>query len=827
MKKYFVSLIFLIAINTAAAQLPVFQWAKAFVAYNQSNPSVYSNGRSVAVDQMGNVYSAGLFNHTTDFDPGPGLFTLSADNWANTAIYISKLSASGDFLWAIQIPTYVEFGNIEIRVDKDNNVYIASELRLPSDFDPGPGVYILSPTGGWDAFVAKYDPNGNLVWAKQFGGSGDTVPRSDVLEIDNDNNVIVCGSFNNTVDFDPGPAGYGVTSTSGTQAFIVKLNSNGNFIWAKQFGSGCHIADVKCDLQGNIYATGDFAGYWDFDPGSANSPLQNQGLKDGYVAKLTPNGNYIWAKSIGNTTNDFYEFTDTRGIDVDANHNVYITGNFTGTFDFDPGPGTHIISSSNYDWYLLKLNSKGDFVWVDVFGGSEGDIGADVVAGNDGNIYTIGTIGAVADMDPGPGVYTITTITQYGASALVKVNSIGGFITAASFDQIGSDYGTCLTRRIVVDNLQNIYITGYVAGSIDFDPGPDVYPLSSGGTEAPFVLKLAKCTNITTSTLNISTCNSFTLNNETFDSTGTYVRTVRNSTGCDSIITLHLTINKKYTEQTKTICEGESFFAGGANQTVSGIYKDTLTTSLNCDSIVTTRLTVNPKPLPMLGPDQDLCAGSQLIISPGSFTQYLWHDMTTSNSLTVNTSGLYWVKVTNVFNCTAIDSIVIRSILPSPNSFLKKTDSICSYQTLAIASTGIFNQYLWSTGAAEKQIIIDKPGTYWLKVTDANGCTGTNSISIYPKDCMRGVFIPTAFTPNNDGLNDVFKALVFGKIMSFKLQVFSREGQLIFQTTDPLKGWDGSYKGRSYSTTAFVWQCSYQLENRQPEYQKGTVIIIR
>src|SRR3954463_6371597 len=85
MKKYFLSLIFPFLINAAEAQMPVFQWAKAFQAHNQSNPSVYSNGRSVAVDQIGNVYSAGLFDYTTDFDPGPGVFTLSAANWANTA----------------------------------------------------------------------------------------------------------------------------------------------------------------------------------------------------------------------------------------------------------------------------------------------------------------------------------------------------------------------------------------------------------------------------------------------------------------------------------------------------------------------------------------------------------------------------------------------------------------------------------------------------------------------------------------------------------------------------------------------------------------------
>ena len=292
-------------------------------------------------------------------------------------------------------------------------------------------------------------------------------------------------------------------------------------------------------------------------------------------------------------------------------------------------------------------------------------------------------------MDPGPGVYAITTVNPYGGSALVKLNSNGGFISAACFDQINTNYGTCLTTRMVVDNLKNIYITGYVSGTVDFDPGPNVYPLNSSGERAPFVLKLSRCTNITTASLNINACNNFTLNNETFDTTGTYIRTIPNSTGCDSIIILNLTINKKYTAISKTICQGESFFAGGVYNIISGIYKDTLTTLLNCDSIVTTNLIVNPKPLPKLGADRDLCSGTQTILSPGLFSIYLWQNNTTSNTITVNSPGLYWVKVTNEFNCTATDSMIINSILPSPNNFLKKTDSICSYQSLEISATEI------------------------------------------------------------------------------------------------------------------------------------------
>ena len=378
---------------------------------------------------------------------------------------------------------------------------------------------------------------------------------------------------------------------------------------------------------------------------------------------------------------------------------------------------------------------------------------------------------------------------------------------------------------MVIDNSQNIYITGYVSGTIDFDPGPRVYPLSSGMDQSPFVMKLGKCKNPTTSTLNINACNSYTLNTEIFDLPGTYIRTIPNTAGCDSIITLHLTINKKTTEQNIAICEGSSFFAGGADKTLSGTYTDTLQTSLNCDSIVTTHLTVHPVPLPNLGIDRDLCAGTQAVINPGLFTSYLWQDMSNAPDFTIQAPGKYWVKVTNSFNCSATDSFIVRSILPSPANFLKETDSVCNNGKLQIASSGVFNTYLWSTGEGQNIVLVDKPGKYWLNVKDANGCEGTDSISVFEKECMSGVYIPLAFTPNRDGRNDIFKANVFGELVSFKLQVFDRGGQLIFQTTDPGKGWNGLNKGQSYPTTVFVWQCFYQFSNQQPGYQKGTVMI--
>ncbi len=221
--KLFTSFAFTTLLFSAAAQQPVFNWATAFHATSYIGRD-NSNGRTVVVDKKGNVFSAGLFEHTIDCDPGPEEYALKAANPSETAIYISKLDANGNFVWAIQLPIVVEFGTIEMKVDGNGNIYLVSDISQEADMDPGPGVHMMAPTGFRDAFVIKLDTDGKLIWVKQFGGPGDTGPQSTALEIDKDNNVIICGQFNNTVDFDPGPGTFNLISSAHFQSFIVKLN---------------------------------------------------------------------------------------------------------------------------------------------------------------------------------------------------------------------------------------------------------------------------------------------------------------------------------------------------------------------------------------------------------------------------------------------------------------------------------------------------------------------------------------------------------------------------------------------------------------------------
>jgi gliding motility-associated-like protein len=284
---------------------------------------------------------------------------------------------------------------------------------------------------------------------------------------------------------------------------------------------------------------------------------------------------------------------------------------------------------------------------------------------------------------------------------------------------------------------------------------------------------------------------------------------------------------KAVTNRNIKICEGESYFVAGANQIKTGVYKDTLHTQLGCDSVIITNLVVNPKPLPNLGADKNLCQGQSITFNAGTFISYHWQDQTTQPTFTTNAIGRYWVQVTDINNCTNADTVEIKNIFPPPSNFLKQTDTICQYEKITIAPFNSYSQYNWSTGSMQSRVTVDKAGLYILTVKDINNCIGKDTIDIIQKVCNSGVWVPTAFTPNGNQLNDVFRAMVFGVVESFKFQVYDRWGNLVFETTDPMKGWDGKVNGIPVTTSVFVWQCSYKLKGTDPAFQKGTVTLIR
>ncbi len=331
-----------------------FVWAKK-IGYNFDD-----GGEAISVDKWGNVYAIGYFRNTVDFDPGPGVFNLVSDGYQD--YFILKLNSAGDFQWAKAIVGDGSANNkAHIEVGDDDQIYTAGMFGGVLDFDPGPGVYELTGES-YDVFIAKYDLNGNFLWAGDIGGTSTDYVHS--IFVNDLNEVFVCGTFILTSDFDIGPGTFNLTSAGGPDLFLLKLNADGNFQWVKQIGSAGNDFGLSAqqDEMHNIFVTGGYDGTTDFDPGPGVMNFTSVGDNDIFIIKLDENGDLIWGQTYGSPGEDI-----ATALHVDQYSNVYFGGEFSGAIDFDYGPGLQIIDTSliyAISAFTLKLNEDGNFIWV-------------------------------------------------------------------------------------------------------------------------------------------------------------------------------------------------------------------------------------------------------------------------------------------------------------------------------------------------------------------------------------------------------------------------------------------------------------------------------
>ena len=315
--------------------------------------SLKDEGNSLAMDSSGNVYVTGWFQGKAFF--GEGTKTISLISSGESDIFTAKYDNSGNLLWVKQMRGDLNDGGYAIALDKSNNVYTAGFFKGTVDFNPDSGIYELTSSGDFDIFITKLDSSGNFIWVKSFGGSYSDGGNS--ITVDASGNVYTIGFFIDTVDFDPGVGTANLTSSEGTyDTFVQKLDASGNFIWAHSFGgiSTDYGNAITVDASGNVYTTGNFEDTVDFDPGAGTANLTSVGLEDIFVQKLDASGNFIWAKSFGASDED-----EGSSITVDALGNVYTTGYFQGTVDFDPGVGTNNFTSAGFSDVFIQKMSQG------------------------------------------------------------------------------------------------------------------------------------------------------------------------------------------------------------------------------------------------------------------------------------------------------------------------------------------------------------------------------------------------------------------------------------------------------------------------------------
>ena len=233
-------------------------------------------------------------------------------------------------------------------------------------------------------------------------------------------------------------------------------------------------------------------------------------------------------------------------------------------------------------------------------------------------------------------------------------------------------------------------------------------------------------------------------------------------------------------------------------------------------------------PMISLGSDSTLCnSGTRNLSTTGAYANYKWQDGSSTPTYSVSNIGTYWLNVIDNNGCKAGDTITISKLLPPLANFLPADTSLCSYITLELKSKLPFQNYLWSDNSISSKMVVSKPGLYWLQGTDNNNCIGRDSITINPGKCLEGFYVPTAFTPNNDGKNDLFKPLILGDIKKYALVIMNRWGETVFQTTNDKAGWDGLFKGLKQETNTFLWYCRYQFNGMPEKSEKGTVLLIR
>ncbi len=277
---------------------------------------------------------------------------------------------------------------------------------------------------------------------------------------------------------------------------------------------------------------------------------------------------------------------------------------------------------------------------------------------------------------------------------------------------------------------------------------------------------------------------------------GVYIDTFHTANGCDSIRTLTLTVVQRlFSYLNQTICEGQSF----AGHQASGVYTDTLRSAFGCDSIRQLTLTVTPRSSSII--NKTICPGE-------SFMGY-------------NQPGIYNDTLKTVAGCDSIRTINLTiAALPAPD--LTGQDIICGGQSISLYP-GAFTTYLWQDGSVRDHLAVTSAGLYSVTVSNACG-TKTASVQVTEQNCQPE--FPNAFSPNGDGKNDVFRIIRPYNLKDYRLAVYNRFGQRLFETKDPLTGWDGTVNGKLQDPSLFIWTCQFTRNNMTTKL-RGTMLILR
>jgi len=805
-----------------------------------------SEGYGMAVDAWGNSYTSGFSGTAVHF----GSVTVTGFGVCGTVVI--KHDGAGNFLWAKGTRNgYCK--PINLACDAHGNLYLlAYYTGISLDLD---SVKLINADTTGMLFVAKYSPAGNLAWAKNLCPGW---PPGNIVVHGSD--ILVTGIFDvPSVSVGGIPLMNADGSSTTSDALLIKLDTLGNVKAASRYGNvGNDVAYVAVAPSGNVYITGT-ATASSITFGGITLVNADTSL---FVVKMDSAWHVIWAKN-EKGVGKFGSWVSS--IAADSADAIYVCGTWRPAVYFG---ARELPADSVCDLYLVKYDSAGNLHWVNEITGN-GQIGSfGVLVDPCSNVWVSGGMG---DQQPGHHgshyikINNLRLDTPHHSADpmfIVEWDTAGNYIKAALLPTGGDDLNS-----IACDVSGNIFVGG------DFWLGP--YNIGSSSIFDPkqpseniFVVKYLNNTSDSSIVKNLicisdSAVLSAPPGYQLYrwdDGTTDTARTVRTAGiyrlycngGCTAGIheeiytvgigkkdTTYGAIDTSICLHARAVLHAPAGYdpyqwSNGAttqNDTISapGTYWVVATGTCSIPSVIDTfYVAQNGVDLSFsLGNDTDVCAP---ILLSEPFDQYhaVWQNGYVGDTFTVTQTGAYYVTV-SAQGCFNSDTINVSF----PNLHTKLHDTLICIErpvyfelTANVPPTG---SVLWSTGATTDSIWIAMPGMYWVTVTDA-ACSASDTMTVSEMYCTCKAVFPTAFTPNNDGLNDEFGPILDHRceIIDYKFCVYNRWGNLVYVSHTPGDKWNGKIDGNEQDTGVYMYFLSYSIERVQNRHmQKGDVLLVR
>lgn len=658
-------------------------------------------------------------------------------------------------------------------------------LTANGDYLLASGIIPANPLAGANLNVARLNTRAGVVWSKDYTLQRG-INRTRIAEWPAENALLFSS----------------VTTDSSQSKVVIKTETDGSIIWSRQFGAD------QTDYSANL----DQSEVWPEDDGTAllaagaSVLASNNDPNDLFLARINADGQLIWSKKIC--------FSCLQGADASFSDLIKTRdGNYVlaGTYE------APLVGAPAQSLLLIKFDGNGDLIWTRNFAPSGLFVLPDVVASHlverpNGNLVATGYLesfspafknGLVLETDADGQLIRVQTIELINTKHEVEIIQsipVGNNQLAVS---IVTRQDTLASASIELNILAEIDGGNSVVWQHNYLTEPTVgYVTNNGGFIAQPAGGYAYFPNFAQFLDNLFPY--FIL----VDDTG--------KNGCEGPAGLR-------------ILEESNFVGTNLSPTVQDRNLQ--------DDFNVTEADFNPPfsfPLLNLGPDTSLCTTQPFPLDatiPGSDVTYLWNTGDTTATILADSAVVYRVTVTDPVQCLRlIDSIRVGIASTPPGlDIVLDTTNFCTDSTLRLIAITVADSVRWSNGETNDTITIAEAGLYRVTAYNACGFTEDTLTVILPRcqDICPFLF-PNAFTPNDDGTNDVFRPVgECPEVESFRFQVYNRWGDLVFEGLEPTDGWDGEVNGQPAPTDVYVWWARYRLPDQEEILEKGDVTLLR